>query len=125
LHSWVGGLTISLFASNLVGGTLVFLFPGMSPGLRALVLPFHVFNGVSILALIAVSVVSGITEKAFFMLGSSYSELPRQALLLNFLGLTVVLFALTAGFVVSRPQFKRRPLVSEQEVAMEETSHSD
>ena len=127
LHSWIGVLTMTVYAGNLIGGSFVFLFPGSSPSLRSLVLPFHVFGGVAVLALITVSVISGITEKALFIYtgGKGYADLPSQAVVFNFLGVFVVLFALTTAFVVTRPEYKRRPLPAEtvSQVPMEETSH--
>lgn len=127
LHSWIGGLTVTLYAGNLIGGSFVFLYPNSPPSLRAMVLPFHVFGGLSILALIVVSCISGITEKALFIYpgGKDYTRLPTQAMVFNFLGVFIVLFGLTVGFIVTRPEYKRKPLPEEtaSPVPMEETSH--
>jgi hypothetical protein len=125
LHSWIGGLTVTLYAANLIGGSIAFLYPKTPPALRSMILPFHVFGGVSILALIVVSCVSGITEKAIFSLGKEYSRLPSQGMVLNFLGLFIVFFALIVGFLITRAEFKRKPLPAEtvHQVPMEETSH--
>jgi len=129
IHSWIGLLTMIFFGGNLVGGTFAFLLPQTPGHLRALILPFHVFGGNIILGLIAICFISGITEKALFSLkkpGMEYRDLPLQAVVLNFFGLFVVLFAIIAGFIVTRQEYKRRPLPSEvttSHVPMEETTH--
>lgn len=49
-------------------GFSVFLLPWASEWLRALLKPFHVFFGASILSLAVASVISGINEKLIFSL---------------------------------------------------------
>jgi cytochrome b-561 len=119
LHSWIGAMTMTGFSLQLVGGFFTFLFPGAPPGIRQLVLPFHVFGGAAMFAMAVVAVFSGITEKAIFVLNGkngspNYRDLPPAAIVLNLLGICVLLFALTVGFLVTQPQFKRRPLPEEQ-----------
>ena len=124
LHSWIGLGTVILFGSNLVGGAAFFLLPQMPDYWRAAILPLHVYGGQAALLLIVVSVISGTTEKAFFKLtgktaeSPAYSALSAEAYLLNFLGVSVVLFSLIVGYTVTRPQYKRRPLSSEVPVRL-------
>lgn len=128
LHSWIGLGTVILFGANLVGGAVFFLLPQTPDHLRAVILPLHVFGGQAALFLIAVSIVSGTTEKALFKFTGKtpgYSNLPSEAYLLNFLGIFVVLSCLITWYTVTRPEYKRRPLVSEVPVrmAMSESVH--
>ena len=126
LHSWLGLGTMTLFGGNLVGGFAVFLLPHANDRLRALVLPLHVFGGSALLSLIAVSIVSGITEKAIFKLNpSGYGQLPAEAYVLNFVGTFATLAILVLAFILSRGEYKRRPLSTEIpiRIAMQESTH--
>lgn len=133
LHSWIGlGVTI-LYTAMLATGVVVFLLPGTPVYARAKVLPLHVFTGNVLLALIVVTVISGIKEKAFFSFfyakpGSpKYQDLTREAWLLNLAGIAVVVFAILVGYITTQPQYKRQPLPQEgpaHDVAMAmESSH--
>lgn len=132
LHSWIGlGVTI-IFTGMLATGVIVFLLPGTPLYARAKVLPLHVFTGNVLLALIVVTVISGIKEKALFKFlngaykGPQYGSLPPEAMLLNFAGIAVVVFAILVGYITTQPQFKRQPLPQEiqtSSVVMTETTH--
>lgn len=131
LHSWIGlGVTI-LYTAMLAGGVVVFLLPGTPLYLRAKVLPLHVFTGNVLLALIVVTVISGIKEKALFKYQFTrkpgYDTLPKEAMIFNFCGIAVVVFGILVGYITTQPQFKRRPLPQEvaqpSNVAMAESSH--
>ena len=123
LHSWIGLGTVILFGAQLVGGAATFLYPKTPGHIRAMVLPLHVYGGSAMFALAVIACVSGITEKAIFKLQpGGYGRLPGEAYLLNFLGITVVLFGLLVGYLVTLPDYKRRPLPEEQQLSMSMSS---
>lgn len=68
LHSWVGLLVLILYAGQFTAGLTAFLYPGMPGAVRSAIMPFHVFGGTAIFGLAVVACISGITEKAFFVL---------------------------------------------------------
>ena len=123
LHSWIGLGTVTLFGAQLVGGAATFLYPKTPGHIRAMVLPLHVYGGSVMFALAVIACVSGITEKAIFKLQpGGYGRLPSEAYVLNLVGITIVLFGLLVGYLVSLPDYKRRPLPEEQQLSMSMSS---
>lgn len=123
LHSWIGLGTMILFGGQLVGGAVAFLYPKTPSHIRSMVLPLHVFGGTAMFALVVIACVSGITEKAIFKLQpGGYGQLPSEAYVLNFVGITIVLFGLIVGYMVTLPDYKRRPLPEEQQLSMSMSS---
>lgn len=123
LHSWIGLGTVVLFGTQLVAGAATFLYPKTPGHIRATVLPLHLFAGSAIFVLAVITCVSGITEKAIFKLQpGGYGKLPGEAYVLNFVGTSIVLFALLVGFLVTLPDYKRRPLPEEQQLSMSMSS---
>jgi cytochrome b-561 len=111
LHSWIGFATIVLYEINFLVGLISFLVPSTPQWIRAKVLPFHVFAGHALLAMIVTSLYSGVVEMMQWTnLGGKYSQLPHLALVINFYGLFVLIFALITGYLVSNTAFKRQPL---------------
>lgn len=110
LHSWLGIVTVFLFACQWFLGFVVFLLPWMSVWLRSLLKPIHVFFGVVILSLSIASVISGINEKLFFSLNNAtqpYSNLPSEAIFANSLGMLVVVFGLLVLYILLVSSWKR------------------
>ncbi|KAI7690427.1 Cytochrome b reductase 1 [Sarcoptes scabiei] len=114
LHSWLGltaliGVTISLVTSM-----LTFYYPKASAVYCRLALPFHVFGGITNIALSAGICVIGITEKAIFTLEKNadieerYSSLPSTAILLNMFGIVLVIFTILVVWMVTKPEFKNK-----------------
>lgn len=113
LHSWLGITTVFLFACQWCLGFSVFLLPWASEWLRALLKPFHVFFGASILSLAMASVISGINEKLIFSLKNSthqYSTLPSEAVFANCTGMLVVVFGLAVLYILLASPWKRPEL---------------
>ena len=111
LHSWVGLITVILFCMQWVCGFVSFLFPKLSDGLRRLYLPHHKFWGMAIFIMACAAALMGITEKAIFSLNPSpgYANLPGEGVLLNFFGLTIVIFATLVMYLVTKHEYKRPP----------------
>jgi cytochrome b-561 len=112
LHSWIGLGTVTLFELNFLGGFLCFMVPKTPNSLRSLVLPYHVFAGYALLGLTITALMTGTQQKLGFtsFKPSSYSELPPLAMIINFFGIFSILAAIAAGFIITRPQWKRQPL---------------
>ncbi|CAG2119751.1 unnamed protein product, partial [Medioppia subpectinata] len=111
LHSWLGVTAIGGFASSLVAAFFMFLYPGIDPVYRRLVLPFHIFGGTANMVLTAAVAITGLTEKALFSLkskGAEYKNLPAPAVIINMFGLSIVVFTVLVVWVLTKPEFKRR-----------------
>ncbi|XP_054164154.1 transmembrane ascorbate-dependent reductase CYB561-like isoform X2 [Oppia nitens] len=123
LHSWLGLLTMGLFTSQYALGFVSFLFPGLAPGYRRIVLPYHVYIGVTLFVLAAVTSLLGITEKAFFSLDGKvnprYADKPGAAYVINMLGLSIVIFVAIVVYLVTNNQYRRRPLPEEQALQLQ------
>ncbi|XP_019662523.1 cytochrome b ascorbate-dependent protein 3 isoform X3 [Ailuropoda melanoleuca] len=110
LHSWLGIVTVFLFACQWFLGFVVFLLPWASVWLRSLLKPIHLFFGAIILSLSIASVISGINEKLFFSLNNAtqpYSSLPGEAIFANSLGMLVVVFGLLVLYILLASSWKR------------------
>uniref|UniRef100_A0A1D1Y330 Putative transmembrane ascorbate ferrireductase 4 n=1 Tax=Anthurium amnicola TaxID=1678845 RepID=A0A1D1Y330_9ARAE len=105
LHSWMGLLCLSLFASQWVVGFLSFWHRGEGRRARAAVLPWHVFLGLYTYGLAVATAETGLLEKLTFLQASrasasSSSSAARRSLesvLVNALGVGL---ALLCGVVV-------------------------
>ncbi|CAK8681240.1 transmembrane ascorbate-dependent reductase CYB561-like [Clavelina lepadiformis] len=115
LHSWCGITTVIMFCFQLLLGFLTFLFPGARSSLRSTYLPIHQFFGGAILVLAAISSISGINEKLFFVYAKdpknpdkvTYPQLPGGAVFGNVCGLVVVAFVFLILFIIQRSEWKR------------------
>ena len=67
LHSWLGLLTVGLFAAQWVVGYACFYKPGAAPSARANFVPTHAAVGALLLVLIGATVVTGVMEKTIFV----------------------------------------------------------
>ncbi|KAJ9708615.1 hypothetical protein PVL29_000580 [Vitis rotundifolia] len=95
LHSWVGIATFSIFILQWLFGFVLFMFPKASPGTRARALPWHICAGRALLYMAISSALTGLMEKATFLGGSYHGN---QALTINFLGLSILLFGILVDF---------------------------
>ena len=110
LHSWVGLSAVILFGFQWVVGFVAFLYPKLSDGLRRWILPHHKFWGLVVFGMCVAASLMGITENAFFQLpNGQYSQLPGQAWIINLFGTTLVLFAVTVFYLVTKPEYARPP----------------
>uniref|UniRef100_A0A0A9ZCA9 Cytochrome b reductase 1 n=1 Tax=Lygus hesperus TaxID=30085 RepID=A0A0A9ZCA9_LYGHE len=109
LHSWIGLGAIILYVLQWVMGLVVFLYPGASMAIRARLMSWHVFMGLTIFSLVIVASLTGLTEKAIFKLGFKYGDLPGEAFMINFIGISIVLFAATVFYITTNPKYKRYP----------------
>ncbi|VDK38238.1 unnamed protein product [Taenia asiatica] len=104
LHSWIGLVTVILFAVQWVVGLIVFLVPYIPPRIRSKILPLHTAVGLFLLCCALVAAITGITEKNF---GPTYKDLPAPAMLSNFMGLCLVVFCGMVFYLVHRRDYRR------------------
>ncbi|EUB58213.1 Cytochrome b ascorbate-dependent protein 3 [Echinococcus granulosus] len=74
IHSWIGLVTVVLFAVQWVVGLIAFLVPYIPPRVRSKILPLHTATGLFLLCCALVAAISGITEKNF---GSTENEVVK------------------------------------------------
>lgn len=119
IHSWCGIAVFILFFTQWMFGFTLFLFPGASMTHRSRYKSLHVFFGIILLTAAIGTCLMGINEKLIFNLGASYSQLPVEGVLANALGLLLLAFGVTIGYVVTRDEWKRPPLPEEQALSMD------
>lgn len=68
LHSWMGIITVILFACQWLAGLITFLLPGLASHLRAAYMPIHTSFGIMIFVFACATSLLGITEKLLFAL---------------------------------------------------------
>jgi len=109
LHSWLGIATVVLFCCQYVAGGMVFLIPVMPASIRSFYLNIHVYFGVGMLPLVAVTCCSGITEKLLFSIKATYPQFAAAGIVANVLGVLIIAFVAIVLVIVLTPAFKRRP----------------
>ncbi|NXC34278.1 CYBR1 reductase, partial [Campylorhamphus procurvoides] len=108
LHSWIGLAAVIFYSLQLFLGFAVFLLPFAPVYLRAVLMPIHVYSGLTIFATVIATALMGITEKLIFSLRNpAYSASPPEATLVNCLGLLLVVFGSLILWMASRPHWKR------------------
>ncbi|PKU70796.1 ascorbate-specific transmembrane electron transporter 2-like [Dendrobium catenatum] len=91
LHSWTGLGVIGLYVIQFFLGFTFFLFPGAKKNMRTDMKPWHAFLGLTIFMLAIFTSGTGLIQRFRFL------ELMkgREALLLNFTGIAIVLFGIS------------------------------
>ncbi|XP_018026676.1 plasma membrane ascorbate-dependent reductase CYBRD1 isoform X4 [Hyalella azteca] len=117
LHSWLGLVTMGLFALQFVVGFFSFWIllccdQGTS-NFRANLLPIHSTFGIITFMLAVATAVSGYTEKAIFSLKdpttnrSTYSEMGVEAVLINTQGAALCALAILVPVIILSRAFQR------------------
>ncbi|KAI5678036.1 hypothetical protein M9H77_08986 [Catharanthus roseus] len=96
LHSWIGMATFCLYILQWLFGMALYLFP-RPMGTRARFVPWHITGGRALLYMAICAAETGLMEKVTF-LDIHYN---REARLVNFLGLSILLFGLTVDISVA------------------------
>lgn len=120
LHSWMGIITVILFAMQWLAGFITFLFPGLASHLRASYMPLHTSFGILIFVLACATSLLGITEKLIFALGTQYSNRDPEGVMANWIGVLIVVFGVLVVYLATNYKYKRlaRP---EDEMLLTET----
>jgi len=107
MHSWLGLLTISLFVLQLLAGFAIFGWPGGTDYFKKLYLESHRFFGIGIFLLACGTALTGIVEKTLFTIKKEYAKLPSEAYIINFFGISIVVFACLVVFIATKSEWKR------------------
>ncbi|XP_031266974.1 probable ascorbate-specific transmembrane electron transporter 1 [Pistacia vera] len=100
LHSWLGMGTICLYGLQWLLAFVSYVFPGAEMSRRASFLPWHSFFGLVIFFLAICSAETGLVQK-FLILGLFRGQ---EALIVNFIGILLILFAISVGLGVVLPR---------------------
>ncbi|XP_018575413.1 cytochrome b reductase 1 isoform X4 [Anoplophora glabripennis] len=112
LHSWIGFVTMGLFAIQFVVGFFSFLVllccEGATAGFRASLVPIHASFGLTTFMLAIAAAVTGLTEKAIFSLGARYSTLDDESIVVNTIGMSLIALAIVVAYILQRDEFRFR-----------------
>ncbi|KAH6829906.1 hypothetical protein C2S53_012589 [Perilla frutescens var. hirtella] len=103
LHSWLGIATISLFALHWLFSFFTFWYPGAQQSTKARLAPWHGVVGSIIFLMSILSAETGLIEK-FIFLGLTRNQ---EALILNFTGVFIILFAVYVCFTVALSRYNQ------------------
>ncbi|KAH1097900.1 hypothetical protein J1N35_014821 [Gossypium stocksii] len=101
LHSWLGMIAICLFGLQYLLGFFSYVFPGAESYSRAAYLPWHTFGGLLILFLAICTAEMGLLQKFL----SLFLTRSQEALIVNFIGLLLFLFAVAVALTVVLPRY--------------------
>ncbi|KAF3432065.1 hypothetical protein FNV43_RR26804 [Rhamnella rubrinervis] len=97
LHSWLGIITICALGLQWLLGFFTYWFPGAEKSTKATLKPWHTFAGM-------VTFLMGIcTAEIGLAWISYYLDRSQEALIVNFTGLLIYLFAVCASLSVILP----------------------
>ncbi|KAI0494919.1 hypothetical protein KFK09_025065 [Dendrobium nobile] len=91
LHSWTGLGLIGLYVIQFFLGFTFFLFPGAKKNMRTDMKPWHVFLGLTIFILAIFTSGTGLIQRFRFL----QLLRGREAFMLNFIGIDIVLFGIS------------------------------
>ncbi|GLV32747.1 no extended memory [Carabus blaptoides fortunei] len=103
MHSWLGFITMGLFALQFVFGFFSFLIllccEGATAAFRAAMVPIHASFGLTTFMLAIATCLTGLTEKAIFTLGKTYGSLPEEAIIMNSIAMVLTAIAIIVGYI--------------------------
>uniref|UniRef100_A0A146KMU1 Cytochrome b reductase 1 n=1 Tax=Lygus hesperus TaxID=30085 RepID=A0A146KMU1_LYGHE len=106
IHSWMGFVTMGLFALQFVVGFFSFLLllccDSATAGFRASLVPVHATFGLTTFMLAIATCLTGLTQKANSSLGSVYQESPEEGIIMNALAMVLVALAILVSYAVRR-----------------------
>ncbi|XP_076251966.1 cytochrome b561 family member no extended memory isoform X5 [Rhynchophorus ferrugineus] len=112
LHSWIGLVTMGLFAIQFVFGFFSFLIllccEGATASFRSALVPIHASFGLTTFMLAIAAAVSGLTEKALFSLQGRYSSFSEEGIVINTIGISLIALAIVVGYILQRDDFRYR-----------------
>ncbi|XP_060533443.1 lysosomal membrane ascorbate-dependent ferrireductase CYB561A3 isoform X2 [Cylas formicarius] len=115
MHSWIGLITVIIFALQFFFGFISFLYPGISMTLRRAIMPIHIVVGTLTFVLAIICVLTGLTEKALWTL-KNYADFPAEGFVYNFIGLITIFYGLLVLYLVGEASYKRSPLPEDEVV---------
>ncbi|KAF2883277.1 hypothetical protein ILUMI_22895 [Ignelater luminosus] len=108
MHSWIGLVTMGLFAIQFVVGFFSFLVllccEGATAAFRAALVPIHASFGLTTFMLAVAACLTGLTERVFDVLGwSEYSKWPHEGIVVNTLAMVLVALGILVSYAVRSP----------------------
>ncbi|XP_017769767.1 PREDICTED: cytochrome b reductase 1 isoform X2 [Nicrophorus vespilloides] len=115
LHSWIGLVTMGLFAIQFVVGFFSFLVllccEGATSAFRAALVPIHASFGLTTFMLAIAACVTGLTEKVIFTLGENYEKFSEQSIIVNTLGIVFIALGILVSYAVRIPNLRGDSMV--------------
>ncbi|CBI26790.3 unnamed protein product, partial [Vitis vinifera] len=96
LHSWLGLCTICLFGLQWMFAFFSFWYPGVKKPRRRRLMPWHWFAGMVIFLMAILTAETGLVQRSTYLRR-------QEALIVNFTGLLILLFATAVGLSVIHP----------------------
>ncbi|XP_029342001.1 uncharacterized protein LOC100169288 isoform X1 [Acyrthosiphon pisum] len=109
LHSWLGIITMAMLLLQFASGFWIYLYPTVAAQYREIMMPYHVFFGVSSFVLAIASGGLGFCEKMIFSLYREYEQFPGEGIIGNCIGLLCIFYGVLVVYMVTKPEFKRCP----------------
>ncbi|XP_067933778.1 transmembrane ascorbate-dependent reductase CYB561-like [Watersipora subatra] len=106
IHSWIGIITVTLFGLQFVLGFVFYLFPGLSDELKTWYMSAHRYWGVAIFVMATATALIGTMEEASFKI-RDYSSRTDQTYVVNFMGLSLLVYGLLITYLVTKPEYER------------------
>ncbi|XP_065206513.1 transmembrane ascorbate-dependent reductase CYB561 isoform X2 [Planococcus citri] len=110
LHSWMGLVTMGMFALQFVFGFFSFLVllccEGATAACRAAFVPIHASFGTTIFMLAVATSLTGLTQKTWKLFASDQIMLTDETLVVNILAMVLIASAIMAAYILSRIDFK-------------------
>uniref|UniRef100_A0A1B6CL74 Cytochrome b561 domain-containing protein n=1 Tax=Clastoptera arizonana TaxID=38151 RepID=A0A1B6CL74_9HEMI len=106
MHSWMGFVTMGLFAFQFVVGFFSFIIllccEGATAAFRASLVPVHASFGIITFMMAVATCLTGLTEKAFIELGDEYSKFSEEGIIINALAMVLVALGILISYTVRR-----------------------
>lgn len=113
-HSWMGLLLVVIFICQLCFAIVWYAnIRLISPAFQAAYQSVHVFNGLFLFTLSTATCLTGLNELGIFK-AENYKLLSPPGVHLNFVGMAILGFAATIGYLLWKPEFKLTPPVGEK-----------
>ncbi|GLG99830.1 Cytochrome b561, putative [Gryllus bimaculatus] len=110
LHSWLGLVTMGLFALQFVVGFFSFLVllccEGATAAFRAALVPVHAAFGITTFMLAIATCLTGLSHKAYELYGAGQGSLNEEQLIINTMSIVFSLCAIVAGYALMRDDFR-------------------
>lgn len=100
---------IVIYVSQFIFGFLCYLSPSFSDRIKTFYMPIHVFFGILCFVMATAASLIGLNQTARFR--TNYVLLPPEGVLINMIGLFIVLYGALVVFLVTKPSYKRLPVV--------------
>ncbi|XP_024086042.1 cytochrome b reductase 1 isoform X2 [Cimex lectularius] len=106
IHSWMGFVTMGLFALQFVVGFFSFLLlmccDSSTANFRASLVPIHATFGLTTFVLAVATCLTGLSEEAYLNFGINYTLWPEEGIIMNALAMVLVALAILVSYAVRR-----------------------